>query len=128
MQAGQKRPRPAEQGSFAPPKQQGCAICLETVPAELMHVIGSCLHQYCINCLSGYLKEKVTGHVFPITCPEPACQAQLAKPECRLLLQSQDAVKMLDKVRFASQWPGRPVHVGQSLTSSSVEIALATEQ
>ena len=79
-------------------ERQDCAICLEAVPAELMHVIGSCLHQFCAGCLTGYLKDKLAGRAFPMICPQPDCTARISMPECRLLLQSQEAVEKLAEV------------------------------
>ena len=63
-----------------------------------MHVIGSCLHQFCSSCLSAYLKDRLAGKLFPMTCPHPGCEACISNMECRFLLQSPEAAKQLAEV------------------------------
>ena len=75
-----------------------CAICLEELPAELMHVIGSCLHRFCVKCLGQYLRDRLAGRLFPMPCPQPGCKDPITMPECRLLVQSHEAINNLAEV------------------------------
>ena len=75
-----------------------CAICLEELPAELMHVIGSCLHRFCVKCLGQYLRDRLAGCLLPMPCPQPGCKDPISTPECRLLLQSHKASNKLAEV------------------------------
>ena len=97
-QAAPGRAGSEDLAAFASSSSSVCNICLEELPAELMHVIGSCLHRFCITCLAKYLREKLAGRTYPMVCPQPGCKHQIAMPECRLLLQSQEAADKLAEV------------------------------
>ena len=80
-------------------QQQDCKICLEAHPAELMHVVGSCLHSFCIKCLAVYLKGKLDEGTYPMSCPEPLCNTDISVPECRLILKEPASIEKLSEVR-----------------------------
>ena len=101
VQVNQQQRLSADQANQATPIHEDCAICLESISPELMHVIGTCLHHFCTSCLSGYLKDRVAGRAFPMTCPQPGCDACISMPECKLLLQSPEAVAKLTEVSQA---------------------------
>lgn len=87
------------EASTAIAQQPECSICMEAHPASLMHVIGSCLHSFCIGCLTVYLRGKLDNGAFPMTCPRPQCKAVISLPECRLLLQEPHNTNKLSQVR-----------------------------
>ena len=87
---------------------QDCIICMESLPAELMYTIGSCLHRFCYNCLKCYVLERVTCRLFPMACPHPGCKAAISMPECQLLVQSSEANGLLAEVRLPQYHKASP--------------------
>jgi len=82
-----------------------CAICLENVPKRKFHVIGTCMHGFCVECLEQQILQNVQSKKFPVFCPEPQCGQTIATAECAILLDSDEAVAQLNKLEVEHSIP-----------------------
>ncbi|GIL69384.1 hypothetical protein Vretimale_13512 [Volvox reticuliferus] len=63
-------------GSVARPvdRQLNCGICLDEKSSLAFHMIESCRHQYCRECLGRHVQLAAREKVFPVRCPQPDCR------------------------------------------------------
>lgn len=55
-----------------------CGVCMELVLDEDLAFIDKCQHQFCRECLQGYVLSKIQDRRFPIVCP--TCMSDKAHP------------------------------------------------
>lgn len=65
-----------------------CPICCEdSVPTSDLFIFETCSHQYCRECLQGYIGNSVTeGNVLDITCPAPGCKTLVEYHQVRAVV------------------------------------------
>lgn len=85
---------------------ESCGICLEDVPQHEVHVIGGCLHRFCMLCLQSHTLGKLKEKCYPIPCPSHNCSAGISNAECNMILRSSQ-----DRQLLAEVWA---THNGQS--------------
>jgi len=58
------------------------------------YVIEQCKHSYCMDCLRGYLNDKIgEGAVLDIKCPSPGCNVDLGYQDAKYILDDQKMAK-----------------------------------
>lgn len=77
---------------------ESCTICLEDVPQQEMHVIGGCLHRFCLSCLQSHTQAKLKEKVYPVSCPHPNCSTGISNRECEMVLRSSQDRQLLAEV------------------------------
>ncbi|KAE9393084.1 hypothetical protein BT96DRAFT_924279, partial [Gymnopus androsaceus JB14] len=63
-----------------------CGVCMETVIDEDLALVDNCQHQFCRECLQGYVLSKIKDRRFPIVCP--ICMNDKAHPNPGTIGQS----------------------------------------
>jgi len=77
---------------FKPSEGPGeCPICCEdAVPASDLFIFESCSHQFCRECLQGYIANSVNdGNVLDLTCPAPGCKTLVEYHQVRAVVTSE---------------------------------------
>lgn len=69
----------------AVPSTFNCGVCLDEVSEFMVARIEPCGHEFCRNCLRGYIRSKLGEHRFPILCPECSIDKDKNDPGSTLL-------------------------------------------
>ncbi len=77
---------------------ESCTICLDDVLRPRVHVIGGCLHRFCLTCLQTHTHKKLEDRQYPIPCPHPNCDTAITDAECDLILRSSQDRQLLAQV------------------------------
>ncbi len=77
---------------------ESCTICLEDVALTSPHVVGGCLHRFCVSCLQTHTHKKLEDRQYPIPCPHPGCGTGIADAECDSILRSTQDRQLLAEV------------------------------
>jgi len=71
-----------------------CPICFDNVMIGSGYVIEKCKHAYCLNCLKGYINEKIlSGKVIDIRCPNPKCDQLFNYQDVKYIVDKQSFIK-----------------------------------
>jgi FtsZ-binding cell division protein ZapB len=74
----------AEQKVLAAQRQRtfSCGICMDDHPDDSVARIDGCEHQFCRECIRGYIGSKLDDHRFPILCPLCTAEGKDREPSC----------------------------------------------
>jgi hypothetical protein len=63
-----------------------CSLCLEELDFEFFQSL-MCGHEFCRECLNGYLTMKISEKAIPIPCPFNGCTTNVSESDLRLLIE-----------------------------------------
>eukprot|EP01132_Coremiostelium_polycephalum_P000776 gene776-962_t len=67
-----------------------CPICIEdNIECHNLFIISQCKHQYCISCLSEYLKSNISDRKLVIPCPTPNCKSIFQYEQIKLIVDNE---------------------------------------
>lgn len=96
-----------------------CVICFEGVPEEEGTRLLPCGHEFCKDCLAGYVRSKIEDRKFPVFCPLCMTEQENASPsgEHQPPIQSQQVADEDHEQSCPGSWfddSGYPRHSGPS--------------
>jgi hypothetical protein len=63
-----------------------CTLCLEELDFEFFQSL-TCGHEFCRECLNGYLTLKISEKAIPIPCPYNGCPSNVSESDLHLLIE-----------------------------------------